>query len=51
MVGNYYKWEMIDKKDIKLQINEYRVGNMGRARLASPNWPDILEGQAVKLAT
>ena len=23
VVGNYYKWEMIDNKDIKLQINEY----------------------------
>ena len=22
-VGNYYKWEMVDNKDIKLQINEY----------------------------
>ena len=23
IVGNYYKWEMVDNKDIKLQINEY----------------------------
>ena len=23
VVGNYYKWEMVDNKDIKLQINEY----------------------------
>ena len=23
VVGNYYKWEMIGNKDIKLQINEY----------------------------
>ena len=23
VVGNYYKWEMVDTKDIKLQINEY----------------------------
>ena len=23
VVGNYYKWEMVNKKDIKLQINEY----------------------------
>ena len=23
MVGNYYKWEMVDNKNIKLQINEY----------------------------
>ena len=22
-VGNYYKWEMVDNKDIKIQINEY----------------------------
>ena len=22
-VGSYYKWEMVDNKDIKLQINEY----------------------------
>ena len=27
-----------------------RVGNMGRARWAGPNWPDILEGRVVKLA-
>ena len=27
-----------------------RAVNMGRARWAGPNWPDILEGQAVKLA-
>ena len=27
-----------------------RAGNMGRAQWAGPNWPDILEGQAVKLA-
>ena len=26
-----------------------RAGNMGRARWAGPNWPDILEGRAVKL--
>ena len=26
-----------------------RAGNMGRARWASSNWPDILEGRAVKL--
>ena len=24
VVGNYYKWEMVDNKDIKLQINEYQ---------------------------
>ena len=23
VVGNYYKWEMVDNKDIKLKINEY----------------------------
>ena len=23
VVGNYYKWEMVDDKDIKIQINEY----------------------------
>ena len=23
VVGNYYKWEIVDNKDIKLQINEY----------------------------
>ena len=23
VAGNYYKWEMVDNKDIKLQINEY----------------------------
>ena len=23
VVGNYYKWEMVNNKDIKLQINEY----------------------------
>ena len=23
VIGNYYKWEMVDNKDIKLQINEY----------------------------
>ena len=23
VVGNYYKWEMVDNNDIKLQINEY----------------------------
>ena len=23
VVGNYYRWEMVDNKDIKLQINEY----------------------------
>ena len=23
VVGNYYKWEMVYNKDIKLQINEY----------------------------
>ena len=23
VVGNSYKWEMVDNKDIKLQINEY----------------------------
>ena len=23
VVGNYYMWEMVDNKDIKLQINEY----------------------------
>ena len=23
VVGNYYKWEMVDNKNIKLQINEY----------------------------
>ena len=23
VVGNYYKWVMVDNKDIKLQINEY----------------------------
>ena len=23
VVGNYYKWEMVDNKDIELQINEY----------------------------
>ena len=28
----------------------HRAGNMGRARWAGPNWPDILEGRAVKLA-
>ena len=22
VVGNYYKWEMVDNKDIKLQINQ-----------------------------
>ena len=27
-----------------------RAGNMGRAQWADPNWPDILEGQVVKLA-
>ena len=25
IVGNYYKWEMVDNKDIKLQINEYHI--------------------------
>ena len=24
VVGNYYKWEMVDNKDIKLKINEYQ---------------------------
>ena len=24
IVGNYYKWEIIDNKNIKVQINEYR---------------------------
>ena len=24
VVGNYYKWEIIDNKGIKVQINEYR---------------------------
>ena len=23
MIGNYYRWEMIEGKDIKIQINEY----------------------------
>ena len=23
IVGKYYKWEMVDNKDIKLEINEY----------------------------
>ena len=23
VVGNYYKWEIVNNKDIKLQINEY----------------------------
>ena len=23
LIGIYYKWEMVDNKDIKLQINEY----------------------------
>ena len=23
VIGNYYKWEMVNNKDIKLQINEY----------------------------
>ena len=23
VIGNYYKWEMVDNKDIKLQINKY----------------------------
>ena len=23
VIGNYYKWEIINNKDIKLQINEY----------------------------
>ena len=27
-----------------------RAGNMGRVRWAGPNWPDILESRAVKLA-
>ena len=27
-----------------------RAGNMGRARWAGPNWPDILEGRTLKLA-
>ena len=27
-----------------------RAGNMGRARWAGPNWLDILEGRAVRLA-
>ena len=26
-----------------------RAGNMSRARWAGPNWPDILEGRAMKL--
>ena len=24
VVGNYYKWDMVDNKDIKLKINEYQ---------------------------
>ena len=23
IIGNYYRWEMIEDKDIKIQINEY----------------------------
>ena len=23
VIGNYYRWEMIEDKDIKIQINEY----------------------------
>ena len=31
-------------------ISPSKAGNMDRARWTGSNWPDILEGQAVKLA-
>ena len=35
----------------KINSLKHRAGNMGQARWADPNWPDILEGRAMKLAT
>ena len=37
-------------RQVKLE-GATRAGNMGRARWAGPNWPDILEGRTMKLAT
>ena len=39
VVGNFYKWEMTDEKDIKLQINEYHK-LLEELRAENINLPD-----------
>ena len=38
VVGNYYKWEMVDNKDINLQINEYHkfLGELRAEKIELP---------------
>ena len=40
VVGNYYRWEMIDNKDIKLQINEYHklLEELRAKKIELPEW-------------